>query len=105
MPPRGETRRAVYDAGIMPKRNNPPKGAQRAHGALAAAAHMMAQAMRRETELGEYQRKFVREVLPSTLLSVREGRAAVSRCCTRLLHRRLAAARCQRRGEAGAIRR
>jgi len=78
----------------MPKRNNPPKGAQRAHGALAAAAHMMAQAMRRETELAEYQRKFVRE-----------GRAAVSRCCTRLLHRRLAAARCQRRGEAGAIRR
>jgi len=46
-----------------PKRNNPPEGTQRAHGALTDAAHMVAQAMGREIELQEYQRKSVREVL------------------------------------------
>ncbi len=46
-----------------PKRNNPAEGAQRAQGALAHAAHMVAQAMHRESELEEYQRKFVREAL------------------------------------------
>ena len=43
-----------------PKRNNPAESAQRAHGVLAHAAHMVAQAMHRETELEEYQRRFAR---------------------------------------------
>ena len=46
-----------------PKRNNPAENAPRAHDALAHAAHMVAQAMHREMELEEYQRKFVREAL------------------------------------------
>ena len=45
------------------RRNHPPEGTQRAHGAVTDARHMVAQAMRRETELEEYQRNFVREVL------------------------------------------
>jgi hypothetical protein len=45
------------------KRNNPAESAPRAHDALAHAAHMVAQAMHRETELEEYQRKFLREAL------------------------------------------
>jgi len=38
-----------------PKRNDPAEGTQRAHGAVAHAAHMVAQAMHRKTELGEHQ--------------------------------------------------
>jgi hypothetical protein len=45
------------------KRNNPPEGATRAREMLAHAALMVAQATRRETELEEFQRKFVREAL------------------------------------------
>ena len=46
-----------------PKRDNPAESAPRARDALAHAAHMVAQAMHREMELEEYQRKFVREAL------------------------------------------
>ncbi len=44
-------------------RSDPAENAPRAHDALAHAAHMVAQAMGREIELQEYQRKSVREVL------------------------------------------
>jgi hypothetical protein len=56
-PGRGRMMRA------RPKRNNPPEGAPRACEALAHAARMVAQAMRRETKLEKYQRQFVREPL------------------------------------------
>ena len=46
-----------------PKRNKPPEGAPRAREALAHAATMVAHATRRETELEDYQRKFVRDSL------------------------------------------
>ena len=46
-----------------PKRNIPPEAAPRAREALAHAASMVAQATRREAELEDRQRKFVRESL------------------------------------------
>lgn len=46
-----------------PKRNKSPEAAPRTHEALAHAAQMVGYAMRRETELEAYQRKFVREAL------------------------------------------
>ena len=49
------------------KRNDPAEVAQRAHGVLAHAAHVVALAVHRKTELEEYQRKFVCEALKQAI--------------------------------------